>query len=104
MRKLFYIILILTAVCCWIAIAQAQKSSDVLVGDGLPAATATWIDKIAKSIEGKAGVELTAPETRALVDHISLIEQRQAADIAVSDTMVYVLSQSGTVLLSKELP
>ena len=99
MRKLFYIILILTAVCCWIAIAQAQKQ------ESAPTATpATWIDKIAVAIEGKTGVELTAPETRALVDHISLIEQRQAADIAVSDTMVYVLSQSGTVLLSKALP
>ena len=46
---------------------------------------------------------LTADEAKALVRAYTSLEQRQVADIAVSDTHVYVLSPSGVVLLSKAL-
>ena len=64
----------------------------------------TWIEKVAEAIKAKTVVTLTPDEVQALGQAYSALEQRQAADVALSETHVYVLSPAGAVVLSKTLP
>lgn len=64
----------------------------------------TWIEKVAAAIQAEAAVTLTPDEVQALGKAYAALEQRQAADVALSETHVYVLSPAGTVVLSKVLP
>ena len=98
MRNFVYFVVILTVVCCGIVFAQDQAPEPVT-----PATPASWIAKLATSIQDSSEAILTADEAKALVRAYTSLEQRQVADIAVSDTHVYVLSPSGVVLLSKAL-
>ena len=63
----------------------------------------TWIEKVSEAIEAKTAVTLTPDEVQALGQAYAAIEQRQAADVALSETHVYVLSPAGTVVLVKAL-
>ena len=67
-------------------------------------APATWITKIAEGIKSKTAVTLTADEVQVLGRAYATLEQRQAADVALSDTHIYVLSPAGTVVLAKLRP
>ena len=60
--------------------------------------------KLTTAIQDGSEAILTAAEAKALVTAYTALEQRQAADLAVSDTHVYVLGPSGVVLLSRALP
>ena len=64
----------------------------------------TWVAKVAEAIQAETAVTLTADEVQALGRAYAALEQRQAADVALSETHVYVLSPAGTVVLSKALP
>lgn len=64
----------------------------------------TWIEKVAEAVENGTAVTLTAEDVAALVASYAALEQRQPADIAVSETMIYVLSPTGAVILSQALP
>ena len=86
---------IIVAVCCGIAVAQVQEQES---------GPETWIVKLTKAIQDGSQATLTSDEAKALVTSYAALEQRQAADLAVSDTHVYVLGPSGVVLLSKSLP
>lgn len=102
MRNFIYFVVILTAVCCGIAFAQAQEPPSV---SELPDTDrASWIVKITTAIQDGSEAILTTDEAKALVNAYASLEQRQAADIAVSETRIYVLSPTGAVLLSKALP
>ena len=94
----FYGVIFTGIFCFWISLVQAQTPDPPP-----PATPATWIAKLATSIQDSSEAILTADEARALVRAYTSLEQRQVADIAVSDTHVYVLSPSGVVLLSKAL-
>ena len=63
-----------------------------------------WVAKVAEAIAAKTAVTLTADEVQALGRAYAALEQRQVADIAFSETHVYVVSPAGTVVLSKEFP
>ena len=89
---------IIVAVCCGIAVAQVQSP------ESAPAGPATWIVKLTKAIQSGSEATLTSDEAKALVTAYAALEQRQVADLAVSETHVYVLGPSGVVLLSKSLP
>ena len=64
----------------------------------------TWVLKVAEAIRVKDGRDADAEEVQALGLAYAALEQRQAADVALSETHVYVLSPAGTVVLSKALP
>ena len=64
----------------------------------------TWVAKVAEAIQAESAVTLTAGEVQALGRAYAALEQRQAADVALSETHVYVVSPAGTVVLSKALP
>ena len=86
---------IIVAVCCGIAVAQVQEPES---------GPAAWIVKLTTAIKNGSEATLTADEAKALVTAYAALEQRQVADLAVSETHVYVLGPSGVVLLSKLLP
>ena len=69
-----------------------------------PDPAVTWVAKVAEAIKAETAVTLSAIEVQALGRSYAALEQRQAADIALSETHVYVLSPAGTVVLSKALP
>ena len=69
-----------------------------------PEPAVTWVAKVADAIQAETAVTLTADEVQALGRSYAALEQRQVADIALSETHVYVLSPAGTVVLSKALP
>ena len=96
-RLLTLTLVIIATVCCGIVFSQAQEP-DPTVG------AATWIIKLTTAIQNDSEATLTTNEAQALVTAYAALEQRQAADLAVSATHVYVLGPSGVVLLSKELP
>ena len=98
-RLLTLTLVIIATVCCGIVFSQAQEPDPPP-----PAAPATWIVKLTTAIQNDSEATLTTNEAQALVTAYAALEQRQAADLAVSDTHVYVLGPSGVVLLSKVLP
>ena len=85
----------LVAICFGMALGQAQEQEST--------SPATWIAKLATAIKDGSETTLTAEESKALVTAYTALEQRQVADLAVSETHVYVLGPSGIVLLSKVL-
>ena len=99
-KKLLTFAAIIAAVCIGVAMAQGQapESTAPVVGP------ATWITKLSTAIQDGSEAILTADEAQALVTAYAALEQRQVADLAVSETHVYILGPSGVVLLSKELP
>ena len=86
--------------------ADAQETvapGQIISGPSLPGGT-DWIAKVAEAIKAGAAVALTAEEVQALGQAYAALEQRQVADIAFSETHIYVVSPAGTVVLSKEFP
>ena len=83
-------------------LAQGASVQDEIAQTPDPAVT--WVAKVAEAIQAETAVTLTADEVQALGRSYAALEQRQAADVALSETHVYVLSPAGTVVLSKALP
>ena len=89
------------------ALPAQEETETPLAQEGAaqaPVPSISWVAKVADAITAETEVTLTADEVQALGRAYAALEQRQVADIAISETHVYVLSPAGTVVLSKALP
>lgn len=105
MKTWFILGCFVVAIC--VSVARAQEPADTAPApaqeSSLTGGPATWIVKLTTAMQDSSEAILTSDEAQELVRAYSAMEQRQAADIAVSDTHVYVLGPSGVVLMSQEL-
>ena len=91
MRNSIYLVAILLAICCGIAIAQEQAEPP------------SWAVKLNEAITNKTSMILTAEETVAFAQAYAAALNARPGDIAVSNRACYVLGLDGTVLLSVPL-
>ena len=70
-----------------------MRTNPLIAGEGITIpASRTWVEKVAEAMTAKTAVTLDADEVQSLGKAYAALEQRQAADVALSETHVYVLS------------